>query len=146
MRWCRARLRSDDGTATVEFALIAPLLLLVALAVLQLALALHVRGVLIGAATEGARLAALAGGDEAAGRERTERILAESIAGTAVRETRMRVDRSGPLPVAAVDVTADLPLIGLLGPVPMTVTGRAVLESTTELVPGFGSDAYAGVG
>jgi len=135
----RSPLGSDEGAATVEFALVAPLLLLVALAVLQLSLALHVRSVLIGAATEGARLAAMAGGDPAAGEQRTERILAESIAGTTLRQTVVRVDRSGPIPVAAVDVTVDLPLIGLLGPTPMTVTGRAVLESTSELVPGFRS-------
>lgn len=137
MKRCRPRWKSDDGTATVEFALVAPLLLLVALAVLQLALALHVRGVLIGAATEGARLAALAGGDADTGRQRTERILAETIAGTAVRETQVRIDRTGPVPVAAVDVTVDLPLVGLLGPTPMTVTGRAVLESTEHLDAGF---------
>lgn len=139
----RSRLRSDDGAATVDFALVAPLLLLVALAVLQLSLALHVRSVLIGAATEGARLAALAGGDPVVGEQRTERILAESIAGTTLRETVVRVDRSGPVPVAAVDVTVDLPLIGLLGPTPMTVTGRAVLESTTELVPGFAASGLS---
>lgn len=121
----------------MEFALVTPLLLLVALAVLQLSLTLHVRSVAIGAASEGARLAAVVGGSEQAARERTERILATSIAGTALRETTFRVDRSGPLPVAAVDVTMDLPLVGLLGPAPMTVTGRAVLESTTELVPGL---------
>jgi len=121
----------------VEFALVAPLLLLLALAVLQLSLALHVRSVMIAAATEGARLAALAGGDEQAGRARTERILAESIAGTALRGTSVRIDRSGPVAVAAVDVTADLPLIGLLGPTPLTVTGRAVLESTGELGSNF---------
>lgn len=113
------------------------MLLLVAIAVLQLALTLHVRSVAIGAASEGARLAALVGGDAQAAQARTEQILRESIAGTALRETHVRVDRSGSLPVAAVDVTVDLPLVGLLGPTPMTVTGRAVLESTSELVPGF---------
>lgn len=131
--------RGDEGAAPVEFALVTPLLLLVALAVLQLALTLHVRSVAVGAASEGARLAALAGGNEDAARDRTERILATSIAGTALRSTAFRVDRSGPLPVAAVDVTLDLPLVGLLGPTAMTVTGRAVLESTNELVPGFGA-------
>lgn len=134
---CRARLKSDDGTASVEFALVAPLLLLIAVAVLQLTLALHVRSVMVQAASEGARLVALAGGDARNGQARTERILAESIAGTTLRSTDVRIDRTGPVPVAAVDVTADLPLLGLLGPTPMTVTGRAVLESTGELVPGF---------
>lgn len=129
------RLRSDEGTAPVEFALVTPLLLLVALAVLQLTLLLHVRSVAIGAAAEGARLAAMS--DEAAGEERTMAILSTSIAGTAIHDTVVRVDRTGPVPVAAVDVTLDMPLIGLLGPMEMTVTGRAVIESTNELVPGF---------
>lgn len=129
------RLRSDEGTAPVEFALVTPLLLLVALAVLQLTLLLHVRSVAIGAAAEGARLAAMS--DEAAGEERTMAILSTSIAGTAIHDTVVRVDRAGPVPVAAVDVTLDMPLIGLLGPMEMTVTGRAVIESTNELVPGF---------
>ena len=132
---CPARFRSDEGTAPVEFALITPLLLLVALAVLQLTLVLHVRSVAIGAASEGARLAAMS--DPEVGRERTLGLLQSSIAGAAIRDTVVRVDRSGPLPVTAVDVTLDVPLIGLLSPVAMTVTGRAVLESTSELVPGF---------
>ena len=138
----RARLRSEDGAASVEFALVAPLLLLLAVAVLQLALALHVRSVMVQAASEGARLVALAGADARAGQLRTERILDASIAGTALRATTVRFERSGgsgEVPIAAVDVTADLPLIGLFGPTPMTVTGRAVLEDTFELGPGFRS-------
>lgn len=130
-----ARFRSDEGTAPVEFALVAPLLLLVALAVLQLTLLLHVRSVAIGAASEGARLAAMSDAD--AGRERTMELLGSSIAGTAIRDAVVRVDRSGPVAVMAMDVTLDLPLVGLLSPVGMTVTGRAVVESTSELVPGF---------
>lgn len=137
MRTILGRLRSDEGAAPVEFALVSPLLLLVALAVLQLTVALHVRSIVIGAASEGARLAAM--GDLSSGVERTERILQTSIAGAAIRDTVVRVDRSGPVAVTAVDVTVDLPLVGLLGPVPMTVTGRAVIESTEELVPGFRS-------
>lgn len=137
MRTILGRLRSDEGAAPVEFALVSPLLLLVALAVLQLTLALHVRSIVIGAASEGARLAAM--GDLSSGVERTERILQTSIAGAAIRDTVVRVDRSGPVAITAVDVTVDLPLVGLLGPVPMTVTGRAVIESTEELVPGFRS-------
>ena len=137
MRSILGRLRSDEGSAPVEFALVSPLLLLVALAVLQLTLALHVRGIVIGAASEGARLAA--SGDLLSGAERTQNILQTSIAGATIRDTVVRVDRSGPVAVTAVDVTVDLPLVGLFGPVPMTVTGRAVIESTEELVPGFRS-------
>ena len=130
-----ARLRSDEGTAPVEFALVTPLLLLVALSVLQLTLLLHVRSVAIGAASEGARMAAVS--DFASGRARTMNMLEASIAGTAIRDAVVRVDRSGPVAMTAVDVTLDMPLVGLLSPVAMTVTGRAVIESTSELVPGF---------
>ena len=56
MIWCRARLRSDDGAASVEFALVAPLLLLIAVAVLQLTLALHVRSVMVQADRKSIRL------------------------------------------------------------------------------------------
>lgn len=129
------RFRSDEGTAPVEFALVAPLLLVVSLAVLQLTLLLHVRSVAIGAASEGARLAAIT--DTQTGRERALNLLGESVAGTAVRDAVVRIDRSGPVAMAAVDVTIDMPLVGLLSPIAMTVTGRAVLESTSELVPGF---------
>ena len=47
----------------MEFALVAPLLMLVALAVLQLMLAVHVRTVITSAAIEGARVGALVGSD-----------------------------------------------------------------------------------
>jgi len=135
-----SRIAPDDGAAPVEFALVTPLLLLVALAVLQLTLALHVRGVAIGAASEGARVAAATPQDLSVGQRRTDRILADSIAGAAIRDTSARIDRSGPVAVAAVEVTLDLPLVGLFGPTPMTVTGRSVLESTDELLPGFSPD------
>ena len=128
---------SDEGSAPVEFALVAPLLLFVALAVLQLSLALYVRGVFVGAATEGARLAAAAGGSPRLGIERTERILAASIGAVGVRSVDASIDRDGPVGVVAVSVTADLPLVGVFGPTPMTVRGRAVLESADEVVPGF---------
>ena len=55
-RW----IKGDRGSAVVEFALVTPLLLLVALAVLQITLALHVRSTLTAAAAEGARAGALA--------------------------------------------------------------------------------------
>lgn len=111
-----------------EFALVTPLLLLVALAVLQLALALHVRTTLTSAAAEGARGAALAGSDLAIGENRARDLMVTSIAGAAVRDVRGDVVLVEGVPVVEMTVTADLPLIGILGPVPMSVTGRAVLE------------------
>ena len=59
--------RKDSGSAIVDFVLVAPLLIAVALAILQVILVMHVRTVLTSAAAEGARAAALAGADPRAG-------------------------------------------------------------------------------
>jgi Flp pilus assembly protein TadG len=129
-RFPSRRLRDDEGSAVAEFALITPLLLLAAVAVLQLALALHVRTSLTSAAAEGARGAALAGSDLRIGEARTRDFLATSLAGGAVRSVSGNLRTVQGTPMVEMRVTADLPLIGLFGPVPMTVTGRAVLELT----------------
>ena len=73
-----SRLRGDRGSAVVEFALVTPLLLLVALAVLQVTLALHVRSTLTAAAAEGARAGALAGAGLGVAESRTRDVLAEA--------------------------------------------------------------------
>ena len=120
--------RSDEGSAVAEFALVTPLLLLVALAVLQLSLALHVRTTLTSAAAEGARGAALAGSDLATGENRARDLMATSLAGVAVRDVEGDVVLLEGVPVIEMTITADLPLIGVFGPLPLEVTGRAVLE------------------
>ena len=95
------RLASERGNATVEFALVAPLLLAVGLAVLQIALALHVRATITAAAAEGARAAALAGSDLGAGERRTMALLAGNVAGDLIEGiTVWREVRDGVLVVA----------------------------------------------
>jgi hypothetical protein len=123
------RLLDDRGSAVVEFALVAPLLLLVALAVVQTALAMHVRSVMTAAAAEGARSAALAGSHLALGEQRTRQLLAGNLAEGVVEEVvaARRLERAGP--VVEVRVTARVPLLGLFGPTGMQVTGRALDES-----------------
>jgi hypothetical protein len=102
--------------------------MLVALAVLQLALALHVRTSLTAAAAEGARGAALAGSNLSIGEARARDLLATSLAGAAVHRVTGSVRSIQGTPMVEMSITADLPLIGFFGPVPMTVTGSAVLE------------------
>jgi hypothetical protein len=121
---------SDRGSAVVEFVLVAPLLLLVAVAVLQVALTMHVRATLTSAAAEGARAAALAGADPGAGIRRTRALLAQNIAGAVVSDVTARRAVVGGLPVIAVRISADLPLVGLLGPRSMTVEGHALQEES----------------
>jgi Flp pilus assembly protein TadG len=112
----------------VEFTLVAPLVLLLCLAIVQIALALHVRATLTSAAAEGARAASLAGADPAAGVRRTEQLLGATLSANTVRDVVARTDRIGTLEVVVVRVEGVLPLVGLLGPQVLTVEGRAVQE------------------
>lgn len=122
------RLRSDRGSAVVEFALVTPLLLLVALAVLQVTLALHVRATLTAAAADGARAGALADAGLRVAEARTRRVLQDALGGSAARDvTASRVVRDG-VELVEVSVTGTLPLLGTLGPTVLTVEGHAIRE------------------
>lgn len=129
---CQAFLRSaqrdESGNASVEFALIAPLLMLVALAVLQLMLAIHVRSVITSAAIEGARVGALVGSDLTTAEERTREVLTGNIAGAAVTQVTATTTVVGQTPMIAVSVEADLPMLGIYGPTTMTMTGHSYVE------------------
>ena len=124
----RDRLASERGNASVEFALVAPLLMLVALAVLQLMLAIHVRTVVTSAAIEGARVAALVDGDLAGAESRTRSILESNIAGTAVQSISAFRVTEGENEMFAVVVETELPLMGFYGPTSMKLTGHALAE------------------
>jgi Flp pilus assembly protein TadG len=122
------RLRGDRGSAVVEFALVTPLLLLVALAVLQVTLALHVRATLTAAAAEGARAGALAGSGLRVAEARTREVLADALGGSAASDiaaSRVRLDG---VEVIRVRVTSSLPLLGTLGPTALTIEGHAMTE------------------
>lgn len=124
----RRRWRDDAGNAVVEFALVTPILLIVVLAVVQVILALHVRSTLTAAAAEGARAAALAGSSLAVGERRTREVLDDAIGGgaaTSVAASRAHVNQ---VPVIRVQVTARLPLLGMLGPEALVVEGHAIVE------------------
>jgi Flp pilus assembly protein TadG len=123
--------RGDRGSAAVEFVLVAPLLMVLAIAVVQLALALHVRATLTAAAAEGARAASLAGADPSAGVVRARELLADNVAGSVVREVTARRTVIDGLPVMVVRIDAAVPLVGLLGPEVLTVEGHALREGWT---------------
>lgn len=121
--------RDDRGSAIVEFALVMPMLLMVAMAVVQLLLTAHVRAVLISAAAEGARAAALAGADPHAGEERVRGLVDGTLAGSVIVDVHARRAVVSGLAVEVVQVRARLPLAGLVAPVTMTVEGHALSES-----------------
>jgi len=126
MRQRRTR-RSDHGAAVVEFVVMVPVLLLVVLAVVQIALALYVRTTLASAAAEGARVAAVS--DGAAGVRRTRAELSTSLAGGVVESVTARRSVAGGIVTIDLQVTARLPLVGLLGPSVLVVDGHALQES-----------------
>lgn len=122
-------LRRDDGNAVAGFALVAPLVLAVSLAVLQVILTVHVRTTLTSAAAEGARAAARAGASLEHGEARALDLARRSLAGGLVDGVVARRELADGLPVTAVEMTAQLPLLGMLAPMGMTVVGRALTEA-----------------
>ncbi len=129
----------EAGSAVVDFALVGALVAVVALALLQLALGLHVRNVLIDAAGEGARRAALVGGTTAEAEARVRALAGAALSGDCVQAVEVRRTRAGDLAVVEVRVLAPLPVLGLLGPGGgLAVTGHAVDEAALAAPPGAG--------
>ena len=114
----------------VDFVLVGVLVIAVCVALLQLALGLHVRNVLTDAAGEGARRAALVGGTEGEAAERVAMLTDAVLADGYVDEVTVTRTRVGGTPVVQAEVTAPLPVLGLLGPAgTLRVTGHAVDEA-----------------
>lgn len=106
------------------------LLCTVLAAVLQLAVALHVRNTLADAAAEGARYAALLGASDADAEARVRALIDGALAETYTDD--IAVARRATADGVALEVTvrAPLPVFGLLGPErAMEVTGRATVET-----------------
>jgi hypothetical protein len=113
----------------VGFVLVAALTTVLFAGVVQLALALHVRATLVDCAAEGARYGALADRTPAEGATRARDLIRSSLPPRFAADVRAeRTTRSG-LEVVRVEVTAPLPVIGLLGPSGrLTVAGHAIAE------------------
>ena len=109
--------------------MVGVLLTVLALAVVQLALALHVRNTLLDAAAEGARHAALAGSSSSEGVARTRDLIATAISSDYADDVTASTTSIGGVPAVEVTVRATLPVIGLLGfQRGMEVSGHAPLE------------------
>ncbi len=109
--------------------LVTVLLAALALAVVQLALALHVRNTVLDAAAEGARYAALAGNGAADGVARTRALIDAAVSESYARNVTASVGGAG-AEVIEVRVRATLPLVGLIGlEAALDVRGHAVVET-----------------
>ena len=129
----RTRVRGEDGTAVVEFVMISALVMGLLLAVLQVAVYVHVRNVVAASAQEGARYAANADVDSGAGATRTLDIVRRSLGGSTADGLQCgsaeELDSTG-LVLVVVQCTGAVPaLFGALGDLlPVNATGRAIKE------------------
>jgi Flp pilus assembly protein TadG len=124
----------ERGSAVVDFVLVSLLIVALLLAVLQVAVYVHVRNVVTASAQEGARYAANADVDSALGAARTVEVVAratsEQTAEGLACTTAEEVDASG-LTLVVVRCSGAVPsLLAALGNLlPLEVSGRAVKEA-----------------
>jgi Flp pilus assembly protein TadG len=124
------RLRSDRGAEAVEFALIAPILILVLVGIVEFGRAYHVQSMLSAAARDGVRVMALED-DPAAARDVTVASaspVALESANVTVSPASCQDASGGTIPTAQVVVTYKFEfLAGMLGP-DITLTGKGTMR------------------
>ncbi|SKC77704.1 TadE/TadG family type IV pilus assembly protein [Krasilnikoviella flava] len=119
----------ESGSAVAEFVMVSALVLALFLAVVQVALAMHVRALAIDAAAEGARVAARADRDLASGAVRTQELLSAALGARYGDDVSVRRAVEGGLDVVEVTVQVPLPVVGLIGPSGvLTLEGHALEE------------------
>ncbi|MCZ2819351.1 pilus assembly protein [Modestobacter sp. VKM Ac-2977] len=131
------QLTRDDGergSAVVDFVLVGVLVVALLLAVLQVAVYVHLRNVVVASAQQGARYAANADVPAEAGAARTLEIVGQATStGTAAGlacESVQEVDESGLTLVVVRCVGAVPSLFAPLGDLlPLSATGRSVAET-----------------
>ncbi|MDD0858800.1 TadE/TadG family type IV pilus assembly protein [Arthrobacter alpinus] len=123
------RVRSgDSGAAVVDFVLVGALVTVIFVALLQLALVLHVRNTMADAASSAARYGAL--GDRSAEDARARAILLMdgALGPNYVQDVSVSVKNQDGLDLLEVSINAPLPLLGLFGPTrSLEMTGHAVI-------------------
>lgn len=119
----------DGGAAVVDFVLVGGLLTLLFVAVVQLAVVLHVRNILIDSAAEGARYGALADRSPADGVRRARELISADLSPRYAADVSAGTESFGGYSTVVVRVEAPLPVVGLLGPGgTLTVRGHAAAE------------------
>lgn len=124
---------ADDGAAIVEFTLVAVLLTALFLALLQFGLALYVRNTLTAAVAEGARVAANADRGLVDGEQATRTLIRTALADSFADDVTSGVETVNGIDTVYVEVRAQLPLVGFLGPArSLTVRGHALDEESLQ--------------
>lgn len=121
--------RRDRGSATVEFALAAPLAGLLLMLIVQFAMWAHATHIAQAAANSGVQTARIYGGSAASGEDTTQTVL-DQLAGSTLTGASVTVTRTATDATVTVDGTAIAVLPGLSLPVHTSVT------APRERVPG----------
>ena len=125
----------ERGSAVVDFVFVSLLIVALLLAVLQVAVYVHVRNVVTASAQEGARYAANADVPSDLGAPRTVEIVAkatsERTAGALACSSAEEVEPGSGLTLVVVRCSGSVPsLLPVLGNLlPLTATGRSVKEA-----------------
>lgn len=119
----------ERGSAVVDFVLVGSLLTVFFLAIIQLALVLHVRNTLIDAAASGARYGTLADRNAADATERTTQLIGVALTPDFARDVSAAETTYAGIRTLEVTVRAPLPVIGLIGPRELLeVKGHAAIQ------------------
>lgn len=122
-----ARSTGDEGSVLVEFVLVSILVVIIALGIVQLSVALHVRNMLTSAASEGARFAAAHDRETSHGVERTEQLIQAAL-GDYPASVEGGVTVVAGVPANRITVSAPVPLFGLWGVGNIEVDAHALEE------------------
>lgn len=114
-RFNASSVSDEEGSAPVEFVMVGVLLVGLTLAIVQFALAVHVRNTVQDAASEGARWAALADSSLEAGVSRTNELIHAALGDGLDADVSAQWQTWAGHPAAVVTVTAPAPVIGLFG-------------------------------
>ena len=119
----------ERGSAVTDFVMVGGLLTVLALAVVQLTLILHVRNVLVDAAASGARYGTLADRTPDDARQRASELITGSIGADYAGSVSVGQGDAAGVRTLEVRVVAPMPVIGLIGPAgTMEVAGHAPLQ------------------
>jgi Flp pilus assembly protein TadG len=122
--------RSEErGSAVVDFILVGGLLTVFFLAIIQLALVLHVRNTLIDAAASGARYGTLADRGASDAKERAADLIGSALNPDYAQDISTSEVTFQGLRTLEITVRAPMPVIGLIGPREMLeVKGHAAIQ------------------
>ena len=126
-RLSKPSLADDRGSAVVEFVLVGALIVVLATGLLQLAVTLHVRNILVSCASEGAHTAALADVGLTDGEQRASQLASTALGGKQVSASARHVAQ-GDAVIVEVTLTTSVPVLGLWGAGSMTVSAHAIEE------------------